>query len=73
MRMWMAQDGSLLTDEQLLRHVAHFGSLSKALEGGEVTLVSETPDMPEASDAVACDASMPRQRRDLPVLSDFLS
>lgn len=69
----MAQDGSLLTDEQLLRHIAHFGSLSKALEGGEVTLVSETTDMPEAHGTAACDATTPRRHRDLPVLSDFLS
>lgn len=43
-RIWMAADGSLITDEQLLRHIATFGSLSAALRSGDVTLVISSKD-----------------------------
>lgn len=43
MRIWMrkGEDGALMTDEQLLALVASAGSLSAALEHGDVTLVHD--------------------------------
>lgn len=40
MRLWMG-DGGLMTDQQLLAYVGHFGSLSEALMHGDVKLISE--------------------------------
>ena len=39
MRIWLNKDGSMLTDEQLLRHIAAFGSLSAACERGDIRLL----------------------------------
>ncbi|MCI6549012.1 MAG: hypothetical protein MR874_12025 [Coriobacteriaceae bacterium] len=43
MRIWEGA-GGLMTDEQLLRLLAHYGSLDAARAAGNVTLVSETGD-----------------------------
>ncbi len=42
MRLWEDANRRLYTDEQLLRHVAHFGSLEAALEQGNIRLVAES-------------------------------
>ena len=42
-RFWEDGEGRLYTDEQLLRHIAHYGSLEAALEHGDIRLVSESP------------------------------
>jgi hypothetical protein len=39
MRIWQNAHGSLITDEQLVRHIAAYGSLSRALEDGDICLV----------------------------------
>lgn len=39
MRIWQNAHGSLITDEQLVRHIAANGSLSRALEDGDIRLV----------------------------------
>ena len=39
MRIWQDARGNLITDEQLARHIATFGSLSHALEAGDIQLV----------------------------------
>lgn len=41
MRLWRDEAGSILTDEQVLRHVAAFGSLSAAVGAGDIELISE--------------------------------
>ena len=41
-RFWEDGEGRLYTDEQLLRHVAHYSSLETALERGDIRLVSES-------------------------------
>ena len=41
-RIWMGPNGALLTDEQVLRHIATFGSMSAALEEGDIVLETET-------------------------------
>lgn len=45
MRLWMHADGdhAVITDEQLLAYLASAGSLSSALEHGDVVLVSNSP------------------------------
>lgn len=40
MRLWMG-DGGLMTDEQVLAYVGHFGSLSEALSHGDIRLVAD--------------------------------
>lgn len=40
-RIWMGPNGALLTDEQVLRHIATFGSMSAALKEGDIILVSD--------------------------------
>lgn len=42
MRLWIDGELRTYTDEQLLRHIAHFGSLEKALEHGDISLLSES-------------------------------
>lgn len=42
-RLWEDGEGRLYTDEQLLRHIAHYGSLEAALEHGDIRLVRESP------------------------------
>lgn len=39
MHIWKDANGALITDEQLVRYIATFGSLSAALAAGDVTLV----------------------------------
>lgn len=46
MRIWQDAQGNLITDEQLARHIASFGSMSRALEEGDIRLVIATE--PEA-------------------------
>lgn len=45
MRFWEDEEGRLYTDDQLLRHIAHYGSLEAALEHGDIRLVSEPPQL----------------------------
>ena len=42
MRIWQNKDGDMLTDEQLLRHIAAFGGLSAACERGDIKLMSKS-------------------------------
>ena len=42
MRFWRDKDWNVLTDEQVLRHIATFGSISAALEYGDIELISDT-------------------------------
>ena len=44
MRSWLDPKGAIITDEQVLRYVATFGSLSGALERGDIRLLSDTGD-----------------------------
>lgn len=44
MRMWQDDKGRLYTDEQLLRHIAHFGSIEKALDVGDIHVINKTID-----------------------------
>lgn len=61
MRLWEDADRRLYTDEQLLRHVAHFGSLEAALEHGDIRLLAESP------------SGAPRRTKDhRPRLADYL-
>ena len=46
-RIWMGPNGALLTDEQVLRHIATFGSMSAALEEGDIVLETETKPNPK--------------------------
>ena len=46
MRVWENAKGDLITDEQLLRHIASHGSLSAALEAGDIRLVVGTAEEP---------------------------
>lgn len=62
MRVWMNSDGHMLTDEQLLRHIAAFGSLSAACEQGDVKLLSKEA---ETAPKTAGGGQKPR-------LSDYL-
>lgn len=39
MRIWCDAHDNLITDEQLVRHIAAYGSLSRALEAGDIRLV----------------------------------
>lgn len=47
-RFWEDEEGRLYTDEQLLRHIAHYGSLGAALAYGDIRLVSESPQLSRA-------------------------
>lgn len=40
MRLWEDSEGTLLTDEQVIRAIASFGSARKAAEYGDITLIS---------------------------------
>lgn len=42
MRLWMDDQDRMLTDEQLLRQIAHHGSLKDSLAHGNVRLVAES-------------------------------
>lgn len=41
MRLWMDDQDRMLTDEQLLRQIAHHGSLAASLDHGNVRLVAD--------------------------------
>ena len=40
MRLWLNAKGDLITDEQVLAYIASHGSLSAALEAGDMALVT---------------------------------
>lgn len=42
MRIWQDAQGNLITDEQLARHIASFGNMSRALKEGDIHLVIAT-------------------------------
>lgn len=42
MRLWQDSKGAFITDEQVLRYIATFGSLSEALERGDIRLISDS-------------------------------
>lgn len=44
MRVWCDDNDNLITDEQLVRHLAAYGSLSRALEKGDIRLVVSTDE-----------------------------
>lgn len=41
MRLWMDDQDRMLTDEQLLRQIAHYGSLKESLDHSDVRLVAD--------------------------------
>lgn len=43
MRLWIGE-GGLMTDEQVLAYLAHFGSLRSAADKGDVRLVARDGD-----------------------------
>lgn len=61
MRIWQDAQGSLLTDEQFVRYVAAYGSLSRALEAGDVRIV--VPDGNAASPSPEGTQPMERETR----------
>lgn len=42
MRLWADSEGTLLIDEQVIRTIASFGSVSKTAEHGDITLISSS-------------------------------
>ena len=46
MRFWKDSHGNIITDEQLVRHIANKGSLSDALAYGDIKLISGSPSEP---------------------------
>ncbi len=57
MRIWMNQSGDMLTDEQLLRYIATFGSLSAAGAHDDIQLLP-TKDEPLLRDDKPVEASV---------------
>lgn len=41
-RLWEDSENRLYTDDQLLRHIAHYGSLDAALKHGDIRIVSDS-------------------------------
>ena len=62
MRLWIDERERVLTDEQLLRRIAHCGSLGGALADGDVRLIAQ-PTTPR----VLSRAVRPQRK-----LSDYL-
>lgn len=71
MRLWSDSSQRLMTDEQLLRLIAHFGSLQKATEHGDIVLVDPTTSdvSPDSDDSMVCVHSQPAPKRSL---ADYL-
>lgn len=44
MRLWEDSEGTLLTDKQVIRAIASFGSIGKAAEHGDIALISSGGD-----------------------------
>lgn len=68
MRIWRDSNGNLITDEQLARHIATFGSLSRALEAGDIHLVVHTNETAKPIE----DEQGNERRRSHAALSTFL-
>ena len=64
MRLWMDDQNRMLTDEQLLRQIAHHGSLADSLDHGNVRLVADESGR----------SSVPREKTSAPErsLADYL-
>lgn len=72
MRIWSGE-GGLMTDEQLLAYIGHFGSLSRALECGDVRLVSDSKnEFPLLREEAADDCLETHRRLRETKLSDYL-
>lgn len=68
MRIWRDAHDNLITDEQLLRHIATYGSLSRALEAGDIRLVVSTDEAAVPLE----DSRKAERRRSHAALSTFL-
>lgn len=68
MRIWCDAHDNLITDEQLIRYVATFGSLSAALEEGDVRLVTSSDEFANPVEAPKRDG----RRRSHAPLSTYL-
>lgn len=44
-RFWEDSEKHLYTDEQLLRHIARYGSLDVAFKHGDIRLASDSPQL----------------------------
>lgn len=42
MRLWQNSDGAILTDDQVLAYISTHGSLSAALESGDIECISDS-------------------------------
>jgi len=42
-RLWEDSENRLYTDDQLLRHIANYGSLDATLKHGDIRMVSNPP------------------------------
>ncbi len=68
MRVWCDANDNLITDEQLVRHIAAYGSLSRTLEKGDIRLVVSTDEGRKPVE----DVDQPGGRRSHAPLSTFL-
>lgn len=68
MRIWQDAQGNLITDEQLLRYIAASGSLSHALEEGDVCLIVPTDEALKPAE----EHRQEGRRRSHAALSSFL-
>jgi hypothetical protein len=68
MRIWCDAHDNLITDEQLVRYLASFGSLSRALEEGDIHLVTST----DKASGQGGDQQGEGRRRPHAALSTFL-
>ena len=66
MRIWRDPAGSLVDDQRLLAYLASFGSLSHALDHGDIVLVSD-------SDRGSCQASAASRPCARKRLADYLA
>lgn len=69
MRLWVDTEHHMLTDEQLLRLIAYYGSLEEAATHGNIALISDS-----SPDARQNDGACSSQRRTIPRrrLADYL-
>ena len=72
MRLWMDSHGALIDDERVLATIAQHGSMSAALEAGDITLVHGTRDFDLHDSHLADEGFMSRSYSESPKLANYL-
>lgn len=73
MRLWMNDSNAVLTDEQVIRVIATFGSLTEAAQHGNIRLISTNDNNNDRHNGPEAETNTCHTQRTIPHLAEYLS